>query len=255
MNAFERLQAAFLSVQTPFLRSAGLRRIAEGEIGVDHYASYLQQVFHHTRENPQIQALATVYFRGHQRAAIKRFFRHASSEIGHDQLALDDLGTLGVNTDLLPYQNPLPETTALIAFAFYQIHNLNPIGYLGYLYFLEFLPTGSGAQLMGQLELAGVPPNAMRFLHDHTTIDVAHNRMMESYAATLITNERELDSAIYAMGVTGRLYERMVEAAFLHADNPKEWGLSPEECRTKESLPPPANSMWQELTGRRARAS
>jgi hypothetical protein len=255
MNAFERLQAAFVSVQTPFLRSSALRRISDGQFGVAHYASYLQQVFHHTRENPQIQALATVYFRGHQRAAIKRFFRHASSEIGHDQLALDDLVTLGVNTELLPYQNPLPETTALIAFAFYQIHNLNPIGYLGYLYFLEFLPTGSGDQLMGQLERAGVPAEAMRFLHDHTTIDAAHNRMMESYAATLITNERELDSAIYAMGVTGRLYERMVEAAFAHADNPKEWGLSPEECSAKESLSPPAHSMWQELKGRRARAS
>lgn len=230
MNTFEQLTAAFRAVQSSFLNSAGLLRLREGRIGVDHYAAYLRQVFHHTRENPQIQALATVYFRGHQRAAIKRFFSHASAEIGHEQLALSDLKELEVEVDSLPYENPLPETTALIAFPFYQIYNLNPVGYLGYLYFLEFLPTGSGGALMDALAKAGVPPGAMRFLHDHSTIDVAHNRMMETYAQTLITTERELCSVIYAMRATGVLYAGMVEAALASADRPVDYGLSPEEC-------------------------
>jgi hypothetical protein len=137
---------------------------------------------------------------------------------------------LGVSVDALPFQNPLPETTALIAFPFYQIHNLNPVGYLGYLYFLEFLPTGNGGELMDALERSGVPRRAMRFLQDHSTLDVAHNRLMESYVETLITNERELASAIYAMRVTGNLYARMIEAAFLSAEQPTDYGLSTEEC-------------------------
>jgi pyrroloquinoline quinone (PQQ) biosynthesis protein C len=194
-----------------------------------------------------------VYFRGHQRAAIKRFFRHAASEIGHDQLALEDLRELSAalpfNLDVLPFQNPLPETTALIAFPFYQIHNLNPVGYLGYLYFLEFLPTGSGGEIMGALERAGVPRNAMRFLHDHATIDVAHNRMMESYVETLITTDRELQSAIYAMRVTGNLYARMIESAFNSADQPLDYGLSSEECAdTHENA-----GRREERTGERVR--
>jgi pyrroloquinoline quinone (PQQ) biosynthesis protein C len=230
MSTLQVLTVAFRSVQDSFLQSPGLRKLQEGRIGVEHYAAYLRQVFHHTRENPQIQALATVYFRGHQRAAIKRFFRHASSEIGHDQLALDDLKALGTETETLPFQNPLPETTALISFPFYQIHNLNPVGYLGYLYFLEFLPTASGGGLMKTLAKAGVPHGAMRFLHDHSTIDVAHNRLMETYAETLITSERELESVLYAMRVTGVLYANMVGAAFASAEQPVDYGLSPEEC-------------------------
>jgi hypothetical protein len=231
MNAFSELQEAFRPVQLAFLTSPGLRRALEGGLTIAQYASYLRQVFHHTRENPQIQALATVYFRGHQRAAIKRFFRHASSEIGHDQLALEDLQTLGLADETLPIQNPLPETAALIAFPFYQIQNLDPVGYLGYLFFLEFLPTGSGTQIMSALERAGVPRTAMRFLHDHSTIDVGHNALMEDHARTLITTPRELSSCIYAMRVTGRLYARMVESAFAEADAPSDWGLSSAECR------------------------
>lgn len=230
MNTFNELRVAFQSVQTSFLHSPGVRRLQEGRVGVENYASYLRQVFHHTRENPQIQALATVYFRGTQRSAIKRFFKHASSEIGHDQLAMEDLRVLGADVASLPYENPLPETTALISFPFYQIHNLNPVGYLGYLFFLEFLPTGSGGALMGALERVGVPREAMRFLHDHSTIDVGHNRMMESYAETLITTEREFKSVVYAMRCTAVLYAQMVEAAFLAGDVPVDYGLSSEEC-------------------------
>jgi Iron-containing redox enzyme len=251
MSTFHELTIAFRAVQNSFLQSAGLRRLQEGKIGLTHYAAYLTQVFHHTRENPQIQALATVYFRGHQRAAIKRFFRHASSEIGHDQLALDDLRALGQPVDSLPFQNPLPQTTALIAFPFYQIHNLNPVGYLGYLYFLEFLPTGSGSALMDALGRAGVPRTAMRFLHDHSTIDVAHNRMMETYAETLITTERELRSVIYAMHVTGDLYASMVGAALASADRPVDYGFSPEECVDEPSRL--VSREHEEKTGQRPR--
>ena len=229
MNSFQQLREAFKLVQEAFLTSPGLRRLADGKIGVAHYASFLQQVFHHTRENPQIQALATVYFRGHQRGAIRRFFRHASSEIGHDQLALEDLRALGYATDTLPFQNPLPETSALIAFPFYQIQNLNPVGYLGYLYLLEFLPTASGSGIMVALERVGVTRAAMRFLHDHSTIDLAHNQLMESYAETLITDERELGSAVYAMRATGRLYASMIDAAFAHVDAPVDYGVASEE--------------------------
>jgi hypothetical protein len=250
-NTRARLQEAFCAVQRKFLASNGVRRVLEGSLGVAHYASYLRQVFHHTRENPQIQALVTVYFRGHQRAAIKRFFKHAASELGHDQLALADLATLGCPVDELPMQNPLPETAALISFPFYQVHNLNPVGYLGYLYFLEFLPTGSGGALMSALERAGVPPEAMTFLHDHSTIDIGHNRMMEEYVRTLVTSQAELASVVYAMKVTGRLYAHMVEAAFAEADRPSDWGYSPVECPAfYETQPEPT---WVLETGTRVR--
>ncbi len=237
MDAFSELSRAYRPVEEAFLRSPGVQRVVRGQIEVAHYASYLSQVFHHTRENPQIQALATVYFRGHQRAAIKRFFRHASSEIGHDLLALEDLRALGVDTRGLSSENPLPETAALIAFPFYQIQYISAVGYLGYLYFLEFLPTGNGGRLMDAVAACGVPRSAMRFLRDHATIDVAHNQLMEGYARTLLTTEQELACAVYAMRATGALYARMIEAAFCQADRPEQWGRSTEEAQRLGSNP------------------
>jgi hypothetical protein len=87
----ETIQSAWQSVCDDFNKTPGLKRIARGDIMIAHYKALLRQIFHHTRENPQLQALVTVYFRGHQRQLVKRFFQHATSEVGHDQLALNDL--------------------------------------------------------------------------------------------------------------------------------------------------------------------
>lgn len=222
-------QAAWQPVATAFMNSQPLRRIAAGDITVAHYQAIMRQIFHHARENPQLQALATVYFRGPQRQAIRKFYQHAISEIGHDQLALNDLQTLGVDVSAIPYERPLPATSALLGYAFYQVQNLNPVGYLGYLFFLEFLPTQQGSGIMQRLESLGIPHAAMTFLEDHTRIDVGHNKMMESYLELLVKTEADFDAVVYAMRTTGRLYAAMLQDALEQVDAPQDWGRAPEE--------------------------
>lgn len=162
---------------------------------------------------------------------VKRFFQHATAEIGHDQLALNDLKTLGEDVSRIPFEHPLPATLALLGYAFYQVQHLNPLGYLGYLFHLEFMPTQNGGAYMQMLERIGVPREAMTFLHDHSTIDKGHNKLMETYVDELVLISEDLDTVIYAMKVTGKLYADMIQAAFAQAENPQDWGLSNEELR------------------------
>ncbi len=231
MSYRQQLENTFASVLSEFNASPGMQRLASGELGVEHYKAYLRQVFHHTRENPQLQALATVYFKGHQRSVVKRFFKHATSEIGHDQLALQDLQALGEDVSQMPVENPLPATSALLAWGFYQIYVKNPVAYLGYLYFLEFTPTSSGAHYMDQLRGLGVPDEGLTFLQDHTTIDQGHNRLMHSYLDDLVTSSDDAQVVAYSMRTTGHLYARMIEDAFRDADEPRSYGVAVDERR------------------------
>lgn len=228
---FSKLNERFQPVLDQFLRSGAIGALGEGKMTVPQYRSILRQIYHHTRENPQLQALATVYFRGRQRDLIRSFYAHAASEIGHDQLALNDFVTLGGDAARVPYENPLPATTALLSYGFYQIYNLNPLGYLGYLYFLEFMPTQSGGNMMRSLSKIGVPTNAMSFLRDHTEIDVGHNRMMEKYAAGLVRTEEDFECVCYATRTTGYLYAQMLSQAVEDADQAIEKGWNWEELR------------------------
>ena len=223
------IQARFEPSLSEFMNSNPVNALMRGDMSVNQYRSILRQMFHHTRENPQLQALATVYFRGRQRDMIRSFYRHASSEIGHDQLALNDFTTLGGDPEGVPYENPLPATSALLAYGFYQIYNLNPLGYLGYLFFLEFTPTQSGGALMDSLRNIGVTDSAMTFLRDHTEIDVGHNKMMEKYVENLVRSDADIDAIAYAMQTTGYLYAKMLEQAMEYADKQLDVGWNWEE--------------------------
>lgn len=236
MTNEEKIASAFEQVFKDFTESKPIQRLLDGDFTLNHYRWFLRQIFHHARENPQLQALATVYFRGHERDVVKRFYKHAASEIGHDQLALNDLEKLGENTATIPFENPLPATSALLAYCYYQIQNRDPVGYLGYLYFLEFTPTKGGEMFIQALKNAGATDDSLSFLIDHTVVDVGHNNLMKTYIRDLVRYEHQADTVIYAMQVTGQLYASMLEQAMEQADRPKVFGLSGWE-RANSSAP------------------
>lgn len=198
--------------------------LLKGQWNVFYYKSFLREVYHYSKEDPQIQALASVYFRGADRQQVKPFFRHAISEIGHDLMALEDLRKLGEDISLIPETRPLPATIAFTAFPFYQINYDNPIGYLGYLYFLEYMPTHYGQQYAEGFIRCGVPKEALGFLHEHTTVDLTHNQFMENYLEALVHDESDLKAVIYAMQVTGELYAQMIWAAIQRVESGIDYG-------------------------------
>ena len=207
------VDTAFEQIKQEFLNSQPMQLLASGQLTLEHYKSILREIYYYSREDPQIQALAAVYFRGQDRAQVKPFLRHAIAEVGHDELALNDLRALGETPDELPLQSPLATTMGLISFPFYQICYQNPIGYLGYLYFLEHLPTSSGDSIGGALAAAGIPQQAMTFLNEHFAVDIGHNRLMQTYVEELVKTPEDLDAVIHAMRTTGVLYAAMLQGA------------------------------------------
>jgi hypothetical protein len=221
MNSLEpslKVNEAFQLAFQAFLSRPSVSRLVRGAASLEEYGSYLRQVFHQTRDNPQLQAHATAYFRGQQRQCIKKFLAHACAELGHEFLALGALERLGIPASKLvneiPNELPLPETQALTAFAHYQMQFVDPVGYLGMVYFLEFMPTSIGSDAGAALEQMGVPVECRSFIEDHVTIDVAHNRMMNDYLEQMITTEAELAIVIASVAAVARLYGNMIEAAF-----------------------------------------
>lgn len=219
------LDREFRDVMSAFAQSRAMVMLAEGGVRLPHYNAVLREIYHYSKEDPQIQALAAVYFRGKDRGTVKMFLKHATSEVGHDQMALADLQALGEDVSTIANTLPLPATIALTAFPFYQIQYHNPIGYLGYLYFLEYMPTKAGKAYMGALSAAGVPEKAMTFLQEHVTVDVAHNKLMEEYTRRLVRTDADLAAVVYAMKVTGYLYGQMLAGAIESVD--RSWQASP----------------------------
>ena len=236
MNAAMRIRESFENAVGLFERSPGAMQLLRNQWCVADYESFLREAFHYTKENPQIQALASVHLKGEDREQVRSFLKHATSEIGHDQLALDDLQRMGADVSRIRFTRPLPATRALNSFVSYQINYDNPIGYLGYLYFLEYLPTQRG-QFYGQkLSEIGIPQEAMTFLAEHVSVDVAHNKLMERYLDALVRNESDLSAVLYTLRGTAELYGTMVSAAVERARCADiDFGDDPEEIARSAS--------------------
>jgi len=230
-NPNEQLAEVFDDVITTFNNCEGMLRFKNRTLSKAHYAALMRETYFYTRENPQIQAAATAFFRGGQRNVVKDFLRHATSEIGHDQLALNDMAAMGFDSSGISETRPLPSTIALTAFAYYQIYGMNPVGYLGYLYFLEFMPVRCGADYIGALIDMQVPAEATSFLQDHSVIDVGHTQAMTSYVDNLIQDQNDLDAVIYGLRVTGELYCQFATGAVASADSGSHYGPDLAECR------------------------
>ncbi len=218
MQARAHLQRAFEQALEQFLTSRVMRRVADGSFGTNHYAAVLREIYFYSREDPQLQAFVTAFFRGDDRELVRGFLKHAVSEVGHDQLALADLRTLGSEASGVAAEFPLPTTVPLTAFPYWAAQFVNPVSYLGYLYFLEGLPTSAGGVLLEALRKAGVPAEATSFLREHATVDMAHIRLMDRYVDRLVRTERDLADVVYALQTTAKLYELMIEGALDAAD-------------------------------------
>lgn len=219
MNAFEKIRTEWTSSMAALSKRPHMQMLANKTLKKNHYMAYLRETYFHAGLNPQIQAVATIYFKDNPRDLIKKFYQHAISEIGHDVLALNDLAAMGIDVSKIPEQRPLPFTSALNAFPLFEMQFRNPMAYLGYLFHLEFMPTQNGHNYMKALREIGIPDGAMSFIEEHSTVDVQHNKFMEFYLSRAIKTEADLEAAIYGAVATCELHGQMISAAFEAADS------------------------------------
>lgn len=192
--------------------------IKSGKLGIAQYKSFLLETYHETALNPQVQAWTTAFLNKENRQLIKRFYSHASSEVGHDLLALEDLVALGVARERVERSVALPETQGLVAWPFFQVQFRNPIGYLGYLFHLEMLPMTTGSKHVELLMKNGVPEKACQFLKEHSQVDEYHVEAMRGYMNELVTGEELYGIVRDSMEATMVLHNRMIDAAFQRAE-------------------------------------
>jgi len=214
MSKFEIILKEWQVAAAQLAENPWVKRLEKGDLKLCHYKGYLQETYHHAGVNPQIQAYTTMFFKNNPRNTIRKFYKHAISEIGHDLLALNDLVALGENKEMILATEPLPITLAYNSFVLNLVQFHNPVSYLGYLFHLEFLPTQNGPKYIHQLEKLGVPKEALTFLEEHATVDVAHNKLMEEYVEELISTERDLQDVIWAAKSSVPIHSHMISDAF-----------------------------------------
>jgi len=212
-NFIDAIKQASVVNFRKMMTAPGFQRMSQGNLSVEEYKAILREIYRYARENPQMLGCMASRMKGGQREVVQMLFRHASSEIGHDQMALQDLKALGEDIREVELGFPLPSTTAFTAYGYYQIDRLDPAGFLGFLYYLEIIPTLAGSQIMEKLKMAGLPEEAMSFIAEHAEVDQHHTKLIDRYVELCITNHDHLKSVIYGIECTASLYGEMITKA------------------------------------------
>lgn len=230
MNKFEIIKREWRKSFNEMNQSKGFKLVGKGEMTMNHYIGFLKQMYLQVRENGSLQASCTNRFKGEQRKMTKMFMKHALSEVGHEELILDDLKALGVETAGIECERPLPAVSALVTFPYYLINHENPVAYLGFVFHLEFMPTMMGWNYIEGLKRAGIPEAATSFIAEHAEVDEAHNKLMERYIENLVQTEQDLDDVIYAAKMAAHYYGAAVAEIIEAVDQGTlAWGVNRSE--------------------------
>jgi pyrroloquinoline quinone (PQQ) biosynthesis protein C len=208
---FERLKQDWLGSLEDFFGSDPLLKLSAGKMSIETYKNFLAQTYLLIREHPQLVAGFTRHMKGRERKLVRKFLHHSLEEIGHENMAKNDLRELGVDVRGLEGLRPLPSTTALIGFIDRLMQFENPIAFIGYLFHFEMLPELSGNMLSDMLTDMGVPTKAQNYIKKHIEIDAEHSEEMPEYIEAFVKSEQDYELVRYAAMGAAKLHEMMIQ--------------------------------------------
>lgn len=197
------------------IRQGAYWALASQKITPQLYRETLLQIYHYTKHNAINQAVAT-YKTDQKNLGLLRFMlKHASEELGHENMAKRDLINLGLATDADFEQQPLPATQALISYLYSVALEQGGIARLGYSFWAEGSYHQFASLLANAQNTLKLTPENMTFFIAHSTIDAKHadevNTEIERWAQTPEQQEAVKNVAVTSLYLTGCLLNQIAE--------------------------------------------
>ncbi|MEA3410654.1 MAG: iron-containing redox enzyme family protein [Pseudomonadota bacterium] len=209
-NGMDRLLEIREQVRHGMQVSAAIKPILEGGGDVEHYKTYLINVYKYARHSSKIIALAASRCINSYPELGKYLLVHSEEEEGHDHWAMTDLNELGVAQEVVHDTYPVPACSALIGYTHYLAEYGNPVALFGWLYVLESMGDDLGSSLARYLDKnLDLQGKSLRFVAGHGVNDVEHTADINEHLSKFVTEERDRKDIVHAARVVGDLYVRM----------------------------------------------
>ena len=176
------------------------------------FAMYMTQVYHYAYHTSRNLGLAGANLHNKDLKLMHHFFEHAIGEVGHEQMAYNDLKALGVQFSSDAEMPPtLPATEVMIAYVKYLSLSEKPYRSLGYHYWIE-QPYDYILPFMQALKHnMGLNDEQMSFYVQHVRIDQKHGKDIQDIVAEVCKTDEQWDEIKEVAKTTLRLMFRMVQ--------------------------------------------
>src|SRR4051812_33846006 len=101
MDRMKLLDAEWNICYERLKRGEFFRKLASGALELRHYKGFLLESYHNTRQNPSTMAMFAAHVKTGDPSLKAKFLKHTAMELGHDEMALDDLKALGEDVEAI----------------------------------------------------------------------------------------------------------------------------------------------------------
>lgn len=187
------------------------QRLETGTLSREHYMAFLAEEYHNTTVNPKLMALFISHLNTDSHKTAGKLLKHAAMELGHNEMAMQDLKALGGDTAEVRRGRPLPATEALAALIAFEIQHRNPKAFLGYLYHMENISVKMAGKSGDTFSKLQIPESALTFLREHSDADPTHVRWNRDYLEDFILTREDLDAVLFGLRGTCLLHGLMFQ--------------------------------------------
>jgi pyrroloquinoline quinone (PQQ) biosynthesis protein C len=175
MSFYDRLILATERERATLISVPIIQRALRGDVSREQYLAFLGQAYHHVKHTvPLLMACGS---RLPDRLASLRsaIVRYVGEENGHDEWILDDIRAAGGNPDEVRAAVPAAATELMVAYAYYTIERIEPVGFFGMVLVLEGTSVALAERAADAIQASlALPRSALRYLYSHGAVDQSH---------------------------------------------------------------------------------
>ncbi|WVN42679.1 iron-containing redox enzyme family protein [beta proteobacterium MWH-UniP1] len=203
---FSQLQSATTKEREFLVSAPVIQDAVSGTLSREDYMAFLEQAYHHVKHTVPLLMATGSRLAPHQMWMQASIAEYIEEEIGHDEWILSDIAACGGDPDRVRKSIPSHATEIMVAYAYYQIERVNPVGFFGMVHVLEgtsvSLATRAAASIQSSL---GLPGNAFSYLNSHGSLDIEHVQFFETLMNG-VTNPQDQQQILHCAKRFYRLY-------------------------------------------------
>jgi pyrroloquinoline quinone (PQQ) biosynthesis protein C len=181
MSFFNQLEIATNKDREALFSIPIIQDALRGQIKLNQYLAFLKEAYHHVKHTVSLLTACknqTSYDYPWLKEALTHYIE---DEMGHEEWILNDIKSAGGKSEDVRHSEPSIFTELMVADAYYQIYQKNPIGFLGMVFVLEgtsiAIATNAAAAMQKSLQLSN---EAFTYMISHGSLDLTHVEFFKS---------------------------------------------------------------------------
>ena len=181
MNFFRTLQDETAGERQRLLDSPLVHEALAGAMGREQYVAFLCQAYHHVKHTTPLLMAAGSRIPEEQEWLRSALAEYVEEELGHQEWILNDIAACGYDREKARSSTPNRATEMMVAYAYYVIDRVNPVGFFGMVHVLEGTSVTVADEAANCIARStGLPANAFSYLRSHGALDIEHVKIFEN---------------------------------------------------------------------------